>query len=174
MSRFKARLTSWSTHGACFPFLSLHCFVSTSSNERSRVFWLLASVFHSLLLLINGSVIARLPGDVAAEQKIPLAGRPTRACLPDTCRRRKYRNPQRPSQTLHQPLFLPKQHFSQPPLPADVSTFLHATVRILVNIPGAHVVGTETSELAYQACGSWRGVFPESMFPWSGRCWKNH
>ena len=82
MSRFKARLTSWSTRGACFPFLSLHCFVSTSSNERSRVFWLLASVFHSLLLLINGSVIARLPGDVAAEQKIPLAGRPIRpACL---------------------------------------------------------------------------------------------
>lgn len=37
MSRFKARLTSWSTHGACFPFLSLHCFVSTSSNERSSL-----------------------------------------------------------------------------------------------------------------------------------------
>ena len=109
MSRFKARLTSWSTHGACFPFLSLYCFVWTSSNERSRVFWLLDSLFHSLLLLINGNVIARLPGDVVAEEKIPLAGSPAWACLPDTCLETWLSQPPTAEPDAPHPLFPPKQ-----------------------------------------------------------------
>lgn len=173
MSRFKARLTSWSTHGACFPFLSLYCFVSTSSNERSRLFWLLDSIFHSLLLLINGNVIARLPGGVVAEEKRPLAGSPAWACLPDTCPETWVSQPPTAEPDAPHPLFLPKQQLFEPLLCCCffLSPLSHPH---LCKHPGAHIVGIETPYWAYLTGGSWRGMFPESMFPWSGRRWKKH
>ena len=78
---------------------------------KEVVFWLLDSLFHSLLLLINGNVIARLPGDVVAEEKIPS---PAWACLPDTCPETWLSQPPTAEPDAPHPLFLPKQQFFEP------------------------------------------------------------
>ena len=152
-------------------------FVLTSFNEKSRLFWLLNSRFHSLLLLIRGNVTARLPGNMLrnalrkCEEKALLAGDTSgHVCLRHLSgdQRTATQNTQSAHSCRHHPLFPRTWCFLVTSLPCCISISSYPTVSVFVNMARAPITGTKAPCPAYLTCLSGRGCFLRTV-SWSER-----